>query len=292
MTKLQYAINFLKNGISVIPLRHNGKEPDLILTWEKYKNILPTANDLNRWLYSGWQNYGVICGWCNLVVIDFDDRDSFSLWLEYHTQYVGDELPFIVRTARGAHVYISLPGMSANEKRRGVDVKVHGYVVGPGCIHPSYAVYEALNDFHLVPITDLNSILPVELFPRVAAEPLQSFAGVPAEIRKAHTEYDAFQVAMFGDHIDLISRVKQSVRIEDMFPQARRTSLDGRWLSCLCPFHDDKNPSFWIDTRRQICGCATCLFKPMDVINVFARMNNLSDGDAVTALAKQAGVWG
>lgn len=292
MTKLQWALQFLQNGIGIIPLRHNGKEPDIIRTWEIYRNTLPTEYQVRNWLFSGWQNYGVICGWCDLVVIDFDDKNSFDLWCTYFTQYVSAEMPFMVRTARGAHVYVQLPGLSANEKRRGVDIKVHGYVVGPGSVHPSYAVYEPMNEFRLMPATDLNAILPVELFPRVAPDPVQLFAGVPVEVSKAHTEYDAFQMAMFGDYLDLISRVKQSMRIESFFPNAKPSSPDRRWLSCLCPFHDDKNPSFWIDTRRQICGCATCLFKPMDVINVYARMNNVSDSDAVTELAQKIGVWG
>jgi len=82
------------------------------------------------------------------------------------------------------------------------------------------------------------------------------------------------------------------VRIENMITGAQRTSADSRWYVALCPFHDDHNPSMWIDTRRQLCGCNTCSMKPMDSINLYARMHNLNESVAVSQLAKEIGVWG
>lgn len=297
MTKLEYAQNFLKSKIAVIPLRHRGKEPESSMmggTWEKYKTQLHTEYESLCWLGSGWQNYGVVMGWSGLAVIDFDNSEAFNMWLLNFTQY-SCAMPYIVRTARGAHVYISLPAGGANEKRRGVDVKIHGYVVGPGCTHPSGAIYEPVTEFNLPEVLSLDTILPLDLFPRVARE-AEAGTMAPVKIAQMDTEYDPYQMAMFSDHLDLISRVKQSVRIENMFSSALKSSPDGRWLKDWCRFHNDERPggtmSFWIDTVRQICGCAVCLFKPMDVLNLYARMHNISDSDAVTALAKEIGVWG
>jgi len=77
-----------------------------------------------------------------------------------------------------------------------------------------------------------------------------------------------------------------------MFPKVHKTSSDGRWLATLCPFHDDKSPSAWIDTRRQLFGCNACNFKPMDAINLYARLHGMSDSNAVVAMAKELQVWG
>lgn len=297
ITKLQMAQTFLAMGIAVIPLRHRGKEPQLIASWEKYKSELPTQYDLVKWFGSGWQNYGVVCGWNFLAVIDFDTREAFDLWHGFYTQYllrVYEVMPYMVKTNRGAHVYVRMPGGGNNQKRRGVDVKFHGYVVGPGSTHPSGAVYEPMNHEYVFPdVFSLDTLLPVELFPPVAENVVTVPMSPIQEPLPLHTEYDAFQSAsLVADGADLITKVKNAVRIENLFSNIRRTSSDGRWFVTLCPFHDDHNPSMWIDARRQLCGCETCKMKPMDSINLYARMHNLSESLAVTELAKVAGVWG
>lgn len=300
MNKLQHAQEFLKLGIAVIPLRHRGKEPEAQLmggAWEQYKTQLPTEYDINRWLYSGWQNYGVVAGWGNLAMIDFDTTEAFEIWQAYFKllSRVYDQ-PYIVRSARGAHVYVRMYNVSANQKRRGVDVKVHGYCVGPGSIHPSGATYTAIASQMAFPdVFDLETILPTDLFPPVVVEASTSqiqgiLRLVPAELPA--TEYDAFAAASGGwVEADLLTKVKASVRIEDWFTDCERTSSDGRWLSCRCPFHDDNRPSFWIDTVRQLCGCQVCEMKPMDAVNLYARMHNVSDSVAVNAMAAEIGVW-
>jgi len=296
MTKLQTALKFLSMGIGIIPLRHRGKEPQLIASWEKYKTHLPTQYDLIKWFGSGWQNYGVVCGWNSLAVIDFDTREAFEIWYGFYTQYllrVYEVMPFMVRTARGAHVYVRMPGGGNNQKRRGVDVKFHGYVVGPGSTHPSGAMYEAMNHEHVFPeVFSLDTFLPCELFPPVAETVAASIAPMPMQ-HPLHTEYDAFESASFaGDSGDLITKVKSAVRIENLFSNVRKTSVDGRWYVALCPFHADHNPSMWIDTHRQLCGCNTCGMKPMDAINLYSRMHGLNESLAVTELAREIGVWG
>jgi len=304
MNKLEYAQLFTSLGIAVIPLRHRGKEPASSLmggTWELYKTSLPTEYQIANWLWSGWQNYGIVAGWNNLVILDFDDMNTFEVWLGYfevlNKHATIFEVPFMVKTVRGAHVYITLPTGVANSRRRGVDVKIHGYVVGPGCTHPSGAIYTLINTEMVFPIVwDLETILPSELFPPVAAIETEyhaialPFAGVSPDTEYA---YDPFAVAsQMQSDIDLITKVKQSVRIEALFPDAYKTSVDGRWLACKCIFHDDNKPSAWIDTRRQLYGCNVCNMLPMDCIDLFSRMHNLNVSMSVVALAKEIGSFG
>lgn len=301
MTRFDQAKRFLQNGIAVIPLRHRGKEPESAMmggSWERYKTELPTEYQIKSWLITGWQNYGVIAGWGNLAMIDFDNADAFQLWQIYYEQqlvriYELKTPPYIVKSARGAHVYIRLYGTEANQKRAGVDVKVHGYCVGPESVHPSGAVYTAMgSEFHFPEVFHLDTWLPPELFPRVA-EAAKIAPIAPMQMDLPPTEYDPFKIASGGfQGVDLLSKVKSAVRIENLFPDAFPTSADGRWLACRCPFHDDKKPSFWIDTRRQLCGCQVCGMKPMDAVNLYSRMHNMSDRESVSAMAKEVGVWG
>jgi len=302
MNRLYYATQFLDRGIAVIPLRHRGKEPASELmggTWERYKSQLPTQYDLRRWLFSEWQNYGVVMGWGNLAVIDFDDPRAYEIWQLWFSQIRGDDiyggLPYLVKTARGAHVYIRLYGDYQNQRRAGVDLKVHGYVAGPGCVHPSGAVYTPQNTAYYFPrVFSLDTILPLDLFPLVSESAIERKATLPlAPIAVQKQDYDAFQAASGAtESADLIKKVKSYVRIESFFPEAVGTSMDGRWLAAVCPFHDDQKPSFWIDARRQICGCHVCNMKPMDVINLYARMHTLNETQAVSQLAREIGIWG
>lgn len=306
MTKLSTALEFRAMGIATIPLRHRGKEPESGMmggTWERFKTELPTEYQIRNWLFSDWQNYGVVAGWNNLAVIDIDNPDALAIWNDYfamiNKHVVIVPQPYMVRTRRGAHIYVRLFGDYNNQKRQGVDVKIHGYVVGPWSTHPSGAVYTPITTEYQFPeIYDLDTLLPTELFPHVAA-PVAPVAMPQMEFTlqsSPQEDYDPFEIASQAatgsaqSAVDLITRVKSLVRIETLFPDAFCTSGDRRWLACKCPFHDDNKPSFWIDTVRQLCGCQVCQFKPYDAINLYARMHNTNVSDAVTFLAKEIGI--
>ena len=79
----------------------------------------------------------------------------------------------------------------------------------------------------------------------------------------------------------------------------------GGWFIGRCPFHqsDSDPPSkrkFWVDARpgHQVCGCfvphcqaqAPGGGKPMDVINFYARLKNISNSQAIDELAKRTGL--
>jgi hypothetical protein len=107
-----------------------------------------------------------------------------------------------------------------------------------------------------------------------------------AEIKKRKTILDVVR-----DHVLYLKPVK---------PQG--------WYIGRCPFHQspvpgkDDPPSkrkFWIDARsdRQLCSCFVprCAAnnpgrKPMDVINFYARLHNLSNRLAILELADQLGL--
>jgi hypothetical protein len=92
---------------------------------------------------AGGGNYGVICGVKDLVVVDID-----------HEEIAGAlDIPrlllptFTVRTSKGTHYYLVSPGARTTPLKTPSgepvgDIKaVGGYVVGPGSVHPSGAVY-------------------------------------------------------------------------------------------------------------------------------------------------------
>lgn len=306
MNRLEYAQFFNMLGIGIFPLHHRGKEPESKLidgSWRKYFDTPATELDVYNWLFSGWQNYAIVCGWNNLVVIDFDDVQYFNiweLWMSDQPSYIryAFDASFKVKTCRGVHVYVSTVEPAVNEKRikkaGGIDIQAQRkYVVGPMSVHPSGHVYEPMNDSFIFPVIfGIETILPLDLFPAIVAEP-EAGTMEPVRMAPIATEYDPFAAASRSiTDMDFITRIKSVVRIEELFPDRECTSTDGRWYSARCPFHDDQRPSFWIDARRQLCGCQVCGMLPMDSINLYARMHNISESLAVTALAQEVGIWG
>ena len=69
----------------------------------------------------------------------------------------------------------------------------------------------------------------------------------------------------------------------------------GWFVAVTCPFCTG-HKKLWIDGRpgRQVCNCfkPTCAaFRPMDVINFYARLKGLDNRRAIEELAREVGLW-
>lgn len=283
MTILEQAWKFVSSGIGVLPIQYRDKRPDfkLIQTWEPLKTELPDYNTLQRWFSSGQHNYGVIAGWQGLVVIDFDDMPTYRAWMRWiERSHSACLRAYQVATGRGAHLYVRLPHKERNRKIGKIDIKADGYVLGPGSIHPSGAIYRAMREvYHFPKIRALSDVLPMEWLVQAPAP-----ANVAAAQNVAMPAAASPSQAPSGG---LVDKVKKSFAIESFFPDAR-PSRGMRWMLARCPLHDDHSPSMWIDTRDQVCGCfAGCTEKPLDVINLVGRINGLNNRDTIFYLAER-----
>lgn len=290
----QTAHSWILSGQSVIPIRYRDKRPEII-TWEPYQSQLPSSNEIIHWFPDRLHNLGIITGVRGLAVIDFDSMDRYIFWKlwtmrrGYPASYVAG-ITYQVQTARGMHVYIRLPHDERNRALEGIDVKAKGgYVLAPPSIHPSGVPYTAVNPgAPIVQVNALSDILPAALLSRDTELPDQVV--IPGAFHNP-VQYvtDPWAAAENqGDPgFDLVTKLRRHFRIEDFFPGAISSSGDHRWMLARCPFHDDHDPSFWIDTQRQICGCyAGCTMKPLDAINLFGRLHGLSNRDAILMMTK------
>ncbi len=292
MTVLANAQQFLNLGIAVIPIQFREKTPDARKLpggkWEWYKKILPSTEQLGYWFNGEEANYGVVAGWQNLALIDFDDVQEYARWVMWANRRGGlpkmlAEGAYRVQTARGVHVYVRMAQRGANRKLGKIDIKFRGYVLGPGSIHPSGAEYRALSSTLLFPVVQaLSDIFPVEL--------LQT-AVIPERVRipvRVVERADPWQSAMQqvkrpGHNSGSIDEIKRVYTVEQFFTQLQPTG-EG-WLLTCCPFHDDHNPSFWVNTDKQICNCFSCQFpKPLDVIDLYAKLYGMTNAQAIRAL--------
>ncbi len=88
---------------------------------------------------------------------------------------------------------------------------------------------------------------------------------------------------------DRINQVKQANDIADVVGGYLSLRPAGPTFKGLCPFHDDKHPSFDVDPRRQRYRCWSC-GKVGDVISFVMEMDKISFREALEILARRAGI--
>ena len=90
---------------------------------------------------------------------------------------------------------------------------------------------------------------------------------------------------MFSD--ELITQIKRVNRIEDV---VREFGVELKRNKALCPFHQEKDPSFSVDPKKQIARCFSCMDRAVDVIGFVVKVNGFSFVEAVEFLAQRAGI--
>jgi DNA primase len=87
-----------------------------------------------------------------------------------------------------------------------------------------------------------------------------------------------------------IALVRERTRIEDVVgAQIQLRSAGGGSLKGLCPFHDEKSPSFHVTPAKQFFHCFGCQ-EGGDVLDFVMKADHLSFTEAVERLAARAGV--
>jgi hypothetical protein len=301
------AFRWVTNGVAVIPCRPQDKRPAL-RRWGKYQMELPSAEDLHQWFtgQNRFNNLAVVTGWNNLVVIDFDDLEKYFEWQEFIEDHYPDAMKtFQVLTGRGAHIYYRVHNPVLNQKLDKIDIKARGgYVLAPPSIHPSGGYYWPLRDDPLMKILSIKQVLPAKWLKKGGGYINAVRDITPGFISRSQTENpqtktkpktkpevskprasDPWAIAEDpGQSEDVITRIRNHISILDYFPDAVQT--DSNFYVARCPFHEDHNPSFWINTEKQICNCYKCQFTCLDAINLHAALNNLTNAQAIRELGK------
>lgn len=152
---LDKALALSRRGFSVIPVprpdaTHDGKVP--AIAWKRYQTVRPTEEEIRQWFSGPPTNLAIITGGIsNLVVVDADSREGLR-WCTRNLPYT----PWQTKTARGFHLFFRHPGISIGNRakletrdgRIAVDVRADGgFVIGPGSVHASGAVYVEAGDW-------------------------------------------------------------------------------------------------------------------------------------------------
>ena len=276
---------FIERGFSVIPVHLRSKQPKI--KWGEYQHRLPTHDELIRW-FKVPSNGAVVTGTNNLVVIDFDSIQEYVTWSMWalsgpSTAQLILRDAYKVRTSRGIHVYTRSSANVRNLHYGKIDIKGHGGLVTlPGSIHPSGAIYTEYGGSTFPLWNDINDILP-------------SWMTVDEKVYEAPRPVVREDLSMLDKAAVLdmpamasvdLNELKRRYRIEDMLDGISFTG--DHWGVAKCPFHDDANPSFWIDTEKQLCGCFSgCTAVPLDSVNLFAKLHHLSNQEAIREMSRR-----
>lgn len=86
-----------------------------------------------------------------------------------------------------------------------------------------------------------------------------------------------------------ISNLKDQINIVDVVSRALPLRKAGASYKCVCPFHNEKTPSFNVNEQRQMYYCFGCQASG-DVIEFVKNYYNLDFSDAVDKLASEYGI--
>lgn len=272
-----WALRWLDAGRLLVPLQPGSKR--IVRGYGPVVRVVTDRAEAQYWWKARRANIGLVTGY-GVTVLDFDDVVS---WRGFCSQFPGVADSFTVRTRRGAHLYLTGQVTVAVP---GSEVKYNGGIVVTCVSVVAGHTYQPMNSDAKILQVPADLSLPSEsqlVTPQAARGagcdwPAVTAPGAPAPIVKPGG-------ARAGD--DTVSRIKRALPILDYAETLTTlTTRDGRFYHGLCPVHDEKNPSFYVDTQRGLFGCYSC-GKRGDVINLYSLVNHVRIAEAISRLARE-----
>ena len=88
---------------------------------------------------------------------------------------------------------------------------------------------------------------------------------------------------------EILEKIKEQSDIVDVISETVKLKRSGRNFSGLCPFHNEKSPSFSVSQDKQIYKCFGC-GEAGNVITFVMKNKNLPFVDAVKYLAERVNI--
>lgn len=267
------ALALWDSGLVPIPLKPRSKAASI--HWEQWQRRRPDRELVSRWFAYHAGNIGVMTGAVSggLAVLDFDDLAAFDAW-----RAGWGVRSLTVATGRGVHVYLrvdALPG--ATFAMPGCDVKVTGYVVGPGSVHPTGARYMDNG----APVVRIGALADVGIIPPLVEKTPRDVQQAPTHPHTRNMPASAIKTAF--PILDFLARYTDTTR-----------ARNGRFAVVRCPWpgHEDIHPSFQIDrlTNNATCMKPSCPLhdrRGLDILDLYHALEGASFPEAIRALSAE-----
>jgi len=89
--------------------------------------------------------------------------------------------------------------------------------------------------------------------------------------------------------MDQIEEIRSKIDMVQFISEFLPLKKAGRNFKALCPFHDEKTPSFMVSPERQIWHCFGCS-RGGDIYGFLMEMERMEFGEALRTLAKRVGI--
>jgi DNA primase catalytic core len=87
----------------------------------------------------------------------------------------------------------------------------------------------------------------------------------------------------------IIQEIKEKLDIVEFIGNYVELKKVGSYYRGLCPFHQEKNPSFFVSPSRQMFKCFGC-GAAGDVVTFYMRIEGLEFKEAINRLAEKLGI--
>ena len=278
------AFVWLDEGMSIVPAQPRSKV--VRIPWRRFEVLPPSKETIKYWFSSGVMNMAVVCGSGGLLVLDFDQAENYIAWYAKAGELANT---YTEKTRRGYHLFYKVDD-SVNRCFLECQALGLGHLclVAPS-IHPTGAIYfspDAGNPIRKVKTAELFTLLSDPVKPEPASNP-----GGPDQVR-----------AVRYSGSDLLSKIKAALPLLSYVSQFTevKPSNQGQGLYIgRCPLHEDKHPSFWVNSRLDIWGCfasscpghtkshSSMYPRGRDVINLYALIHGLPTSEAIKNLAHE-----
>lgn len=259
------ALEWLGKGFHLLPIQPNTKRQ--VHGFGLHQSRITNIQQAARWWKDQPVNYNLaVIAPNGKYIIDFDDWGIYNYWLKQVSETIAHTYTEITPN-HGAHVFLSGTVPPNFKPIKHVEIKRVVLVAPSGIDHSDY---EVIFDGDIVSRPIEESLSPLSKSP--LSEP------APAPIVKPND----------GGSKNLLDKIKANFTILELmsrhYPKIEILGR-GRFVTACCPFHEENEPSFWIDTERNLFGCHACKVRG-DVINFFALAHRLDNNAAINQMAR------
>jgi hypothetical protein len=242
----QRALWWLERDFLLIPIQPNSKK--IVRGFGMHQDKIGNPERVHRWFGPKTLANLAVCSTSTGLILDFDDPDLYKFWA---SKFPAESRTYTEQTPRGgyhvfAHVWSEL--RKGFMPIKGVELKRVVLVYPSRVDNRPYGCGAG-------EILDLDATLVLSPLSQAPVKPPEQRIGIrdPRRLGRIKSAFSCLEL----------------LKVKDSGPAHR-------FISVPCPFHDDKEPSFWIDTGRNLWGCHACGVHG-DVINLYARLKGITD---------------